>query len=174
MSDSRLASEVLWEGSPWVVPGLIGLTIEGITAVVLLSWLELFVVKVSSLSILGITYLLIAVLWLAGATRLELIKASNQYTLRGSSLEVTHGIVGKRVFTVSAAGFSDLEVTKTLVGRILNMGSIVVETDSDRDIRLTRIKDPMKVATMLREVMTVPLVRVAGEASPPGRSSGAT
>jgi uncharacterized membrane protein YdbT with pleckstrin-like domain len=160
MSDGSSGSDVLWEGGPWVTPGLVGVTLEAAALIVFLTWLELVPLKVGSLFILGATYLIVGALWLTGVARLELLRLSNHYALRDSSLEIRHGIVGKKVFTVSAAGFSDLEVSKTLVGRILNRGDIVVETDSDRDIGLTRIRDPMKVASMIRQVMTVPLVRV--------------
>ncbi len=137
---------------------------EAVTFSAALTWLELAVLKVGSLTLVGATYLLIAVLWLVEAGRLELLKAANAYTLRVSSLEVKHGIVENTVFTVSASGFSDLEVTKTLMGRVLNVGNILVETDSGRDLTLTRIRNPTKVASIIRQVMTVPLVRVAGEA----------
>jgi hypothetical protein len=39
----------------------------------------------------------------------------------------------------------------------------VIETDSDRDLRLRMIHDPIKVSTKLRQVMTVPVVRVSGQ-----------
>jgi len=74
-----------------------------------------------------------------------------------------HGILSRTIYTVSAAGFSDLQVVKSIAGRILNTGTIIIETDSDRDIKLKMVHDPVVVARKLREVMTVPLVRVAGE-----------
>ncbi len=45
----------------------------------------------------------------------------------------------------------------------MNMGDIVVETDSHRDVALVRVRDPIKVSTLIRQVMTVPLVRVDGQ-----------
>jgi len=160
MGEGPSASDVLWEGSPWVTPGLVGVTLEAVASVVFLTWLELAVLNVGSLYVVAATYTVVGALWVAAVARLELLKLSNHYALRESSLEIRHGIVGKRTFTVSAAGFSDLEVTKTLAGRVLNVGDIVVETNSDRDIGLTRIRDPMKVASMIGQVMTVPTVRV--------------
>jgi uncharacterized membrane protein YdbT with pleckstrin-like domain len=156
---------VFWEGSPWILPALVGLTVVSVALVISLTWVELAILRVGSFYIVGATYLLIALFWLVRALRLALVKWSNHYALRGSSLEVRRGILGKKIFTLSAAGFSDLEVTKSLSGRILNMGSIVMETNSDRDLRLVRIRDPIKVSSMIRQVMTVPMVRVASEAS---------
>jgi uncharacterized membrane protein YdbT with pleckstrin-like domain len=171
MSEGSRASDVLWEGSPWVTPGLVGVSLEAGLAAVFLTWLELAVINIGSLYVLAVTYAVIGALWLVGVARLEVLKASNHYALKESSLEIRHGIVGKKTFTLSAAGFSDLEVTKTLAGRILNVGDIVVETDSDRDIGLTRVRDPMKVASMIGQVMTVPTVRISPESGASARPS---
>jgi uncharacterized membrane protein YdbT with pleckstrin-like domain len=165
------ASQVVWEGHPWVVPGLIGLTIEVVALAIILSWVEIVTgagfQSLLTVPLLGWTYAAVFVIWLAGALRLALIRASSHYTLRGSSLEIQHGILSRRIFTVSAAGFSDLQVIKSIVGRILNTGTIVIETDSNRDIKLNMVHDPVPVSRRIREVMTVPLVRVAGESPPP-------
>ncbi len=166
MSNKRSEeSGVIWEGSPWILPGLVGRSLEAVALAVSLTWLELAVMKVGSLYIVGATYLLIGLFWVVGATRLALVSWSNHYALRESSLEVRRGILGKKVLTLSATGFSDLEVAKSLTGRVLNMGSIVMETDSDRDLKLVRVRDPIKVSSMIRQVMTVPMVRVTNEAS---------
>jgi len=156
-------SRVIWEGSPWILPGVVGLTIEAVFLAISLTWVELAILRVGSLEIVGATYAAIVFVWLVGATKLASVKWSNHYTLRGSSLEVRRGIVGRKIFTLSAAGFSDLEVMKNLPGRILNMGTIIMETNSERDLKLVRIQDPVKVSSMIRQVMTVPMVRVANE-----------
>jgi len=161
------ASEVLWQGSPWITPALAGLTIEGVAAAIVLSWVEFAtgsaLHRIGPVPLLVVTYGLVLLLWIAGAFRLALVRASSRYLLRGSSLEIRHGILSRRIFTVSAAGFSDLEVFKSLWGRILNTGTIVIETDSDRDLKLIMVHDPINVSTKIREVMTVPIVRVASE-----------
>ena len=108
--------DVIWEGSPWVTPGLAALTAEALLLTLALVYVELAWLAVDLLA-LGGTLLLVALLWLVGAARLEFLAWSNHYFLRGSTLGVERGIVEKRVFTVSAAGFSDLEVTRSLRGR---------------------------------------------------------
>ena len=162
---------MVWEGHPWVTPGLVGLTIEVVALAIILSWVELLS-GIALRTLIGIpdivwTYAAVFAIWLIGSLRLALIRASSHYTLRGSSLEVQHGILSRRIFTVSASGFSDLQIIKNIVGRILNTGTIIIETDSDRDIKLKMVHDPITVARRIREVMTVPLVRVAGESPPP-------
>lgn len=165
------ASSVVWEGHPWVMPGLIGLTIEVVALAIILSWAEVVtgyaLQAFMTIPFLILTYAAVFVIWLIGALRLALIRAASHYTLRGSSLEIQHGILGRRIYTVSAAGFSDLQVIKSIVGRILNTGTIIIETDSDRDIKLKMVHDPVAVARRIREVMTVPLVRVSGESPQP-------
>jgi hypothetical protein len=156
-------SRVIWEGSPWILPGFVGLTVGAAALAISLTWVELAILRVGSFEFVGATLAPIGVLWLFGATKLALVKWSNHYALRRSSLEVRRGILGRRVFTLSAPGFSDLEVIKSLTGRILNVGTIMMETNSERDLRLVRIRDPIKVSSMIRQVMTVPMVRVANE-----------
>jgi len=153
--------DIIWEGSPWVTPGLVALTAEAVLLAVALSYVELSLNI--ALSILGATLLLVALLWLSGTARLEFLARSTHYALRSSSLEVEQGIVRKRLFTVSAAGFSDLELSRGLVGRILNTGDIVIETDSRRDILLVKVREPVRVSNLIRQMMTVPLVRVEGQ-----------
>ncbi len=38
---------------------------------------------------------------------------------------------------------------------------IMIEVDSGRDLTLRRVRDPMKLSAMIREVMTTPMVRIA-------------
>jgi hypothetical protein len=161
------ASEVIWQGHPWITPALAGLTIEAATLAAVLSWVEFAVGipfrAVGPVPLLLVTYGLVFLLWLVGALRLVLVRASSHYILRGSSLEIGHGILSRRIFTVSAAGFSDLQVIKSVWGRVLNTGSVVVETDSDRDLKLKMVHDPINVSMKIRQVMTVPVVRVSSQ-----------
>ncbi|MDA4117952.1 MAG: PH domain-containing protein [Thaumarchaeota archaeon] len=164
-------SKVDWVGHPWVTPALIWLTVEVIALAIALTWVELIAklafTSVGSFPFVVVTYGLVALVWFIGAVRLALIRASHKYTLRGSSLEIQRGVLSRKIYTVSAAGFSDLEVLKSITGRILNMGTIVIETDSHRDLKLIKIRDPIKVSTMIRQVMTVPMVRLAPEGHAP-------
>jgi uncharacterized membrane protein YdbT with pleckstrin-like domain len=143
----------------------VGDTIALVVFAIALTWLELTFhfafVSISSIPILVLTYLGILLVWVISVANLAVIRASSIYTLRNSSLEVSRGIVGKRVFTLSAAGFSDLEVIQGPFGRLLSMGDIVMETDSHRDLRLEKVRDPMGISAKIRQVMTVPVVRLA-------------
>jgi len=74
-------------------------------------------------------------------------------------LEVKVGIVTSKSFVVSPAGFSDLEVVRSVSARIVNSGNIVIRTQGDSDIRMERVRSPLKVAAQIREVMGRPFVR---------------
>ena len=171
-TQATVASEVDWVGHPWVLPAFIWLTLEAVVVAAVVTIGEIlgglaFRHVIGPLSLLYLTLIVIFVLWLVGALRLAVERATHKYVLRGSSLEIQRGLLSKRIYTVSASGFSDLEVIKSIPGRILNMGTIVIETDSARDLRLLKIRDPLKVAAMIRQVMTVPVVRVASSPPPP-------
>ena len=163
-------SQIDWVGHPWVAPALLWLTIEAVALAIALLWVESIGnftnVSVGPLPLVAATILFVLFVWFVGAIRLAALRASNKYTLRGSSLEIQRGLLSRKIFTVSAAGFSDLEVVKNIPGRILNMGTIIIETDSNRDLKLIKIRDPIKVSTMIRQVMTVPTVRVAPPEQP--------
>jgi uncharacterized membrane protein YdbT with pleckstrin-like domain len=167
----RSSSAVVWEGHPWVVPRLAGFTLVLLVIGVLLTWFEFRVgdalTHFFSIPLIGLTYGIIGVLWLIGALDLAILRASRKYTLRQSSMDIARGILSRKTFTLSAAGFSDLEVVQGIEGRLLDMGDIVMETDSRRDLRLKMIHDPMNVAAKIRSVMATPMVRLAPESVSP-------
>ena len=97
------------------------------------------------------------------------IRASNAYVLRDDGLEIRTGILTSKSFVVAPAGFSDLEVTRSITGRILDTGSIVVRTQGDTDIIMRKIRNPLNVADRIRGVMARPSVRIAGTGANKGK-----
>jgi len=91
---------------------------------------------------------------------LLLLRASNTYILRNDSLEVRYGIVSSKSFVVSASGFSDLEVIRSVSGRIIGMGDMIIRTQGERDVKMVRVHHPLEVADKIRQVMARPIVRV--------------
>ena len=167
MISSDKEQEVLWRGRPWVTPSI---AIRGVVAVIvaaLLTWLEYSYgyagFQVIFIPLIYVTNLLIAALWLISALRHLLLRRSNKYTLRKGSLEVEIGIASTRTFVVSATGFSDLEVITGVMDRILNVGSIIVRSDAGRQVVLKKVRNPTMISSMVRDVMTSPIVRVAPE-----------
>jgi uncharacterized membrane protein YdbT with pleckstrin-like domain len=110
----------------------------------------------------GLAFFLI---WIISLTHLLLLRASNTYILRNDSLEIRTGILTSKSFTVASSGFADMEVIRSLSGRILNLGNIVIRTqdESGADKRLQKIRNPLKVADQIREVMAKPMMRIEGQ-----------
>jgi membrane protein YdbS with pleckstrin-like domain len=108
------------------------------------------------------TFLLIFLAWVLGIVRPLLIRASNLYILRSDGLEIRAGIITSKSFVVAPSGFSDLEVIRSISERIINSGHIVIRTQGDTNVKMERIRSPLKVAGQIREVMARPTVRVEG------------
>ncbi|MDA4134204.1 MAG: hypothetical protein OK441_01370 [Thaumarchaeota archaeon] len=160
-------TEVLWVGHPWVVPRFVGATIILLALGVMATWAEftygIALRSAGPVSLLLTTYGAIGIVWLIIVISLLILRASYKYVLRQSSMDIARGIITKKTYTLSAAGFSDLEVIQGVGDRLLNMGAIVMETDSRKDLRLIMIRDPTRVASRIKQVMTTPMVRLAPE-----------
>jgi membrane protein YdbS with pleckstrin-like domain len=136
-------------------------------AAVVISWLE-FYFNIESNSILNLpiilwTVLAIFLVWVLSLIHLLILRASNTYILRNDGIEVRTGILASKSFVVAPAGFSDLEVIRSVSGRIVNSGNIIVRTQGDSDIRMVKVRKPLKVADQIREVMARPTVRIEGQ-----------
>jgi len=166
---SENSSSMLWTGKPWILPDALGRGILIIAIAVVVSWLELFF-DLAFKSFLNIplilwTGLAFCLIWIISLMHLLLLRASNTYILRNDSLEIRTGILTSKSFVVASSGFADMEVIRSLSGRILNLGNIVIRTqdESGADKRLQRVRNPLKVADQIREVMARPMMRIEGQ-----------
>jgi membrane protein YdbS with pleckstrin-like domain len=162
-------NSLVWTGKPWILPGVVGRTIFVLVAAVLVVWLEV-ALDVASATFLGLevvlwTGLLFFSVWLFSLMHLVLLHASNDYILRSDSLEVRTGILATRSFVIVPSGFSDLEVDIPVSGRILNLGDIIVHSQSESNVLMVRVRDPVKVAERIREIMERPIVRIEADKS---------
>jgi hypothetical protein len=163
----------LWRGKPWILPNVLARSILVVVIAVVISWLEFLFnptnnTPIAREPILGIpiilwTALAIFLVWLVSLMHLLLLRASSTYILRNDGLEVRTGILASKSFVVAPAGFSDLEVTISVSGRIVNSGNIIVRTNGDIDIRMVKVRMPLKIADQIREVMARPTVRIEGQ-----------
>ena len=162
----------LWTGKPWILPNVVTRSISVAVAAVVISLLEFYFninnTPIADRLILGIpvilwTVLAIFLVWVVSLTHLFVLRASNTYILRDDGLEVRTGILTSKSFVVAPAGFSDLEVTRSVSGRIVNSGNIIVRTQGDSDIKMVKVRKPLKVADQIREVMARPIVRIEGQ-----------
>ena len=160
--NSRL---VLWTGKPWIFPGLLARSILIIVAIVVVSWLELSL-NVTNVHLLSQpltlwTGLVIFLTWIVSLAHLLSLAVSNTYILRNDSLEVRVGVLSSKSFVIAPTGFSDLEVTRSISARFVNSGNIIIRTQGERDMRMERVRNVLKVADQIREVMSRPIVRIS-------------
>jgi uncharacterized membrane protein YdbT with pleckstrin-like domain len=158
------SKSVLWTGKPWILPGaLVRSTFLVVIAVVVL-WLEFFlgVDDIVGLPVILWTGLVFLAFWLLSLMHLVLLRASNTYILRNDSLEIRSGILTSTSFVLSPSGFSNLEVVRSISARIINSGDIIIRTQSETDSvrKMVRIRNPLKAADQIREVMARPVVRI--------------
>ncbi len=161
------SSSVLWRGKPWILPGLMVRSIVVVAVVVIVSWLELQLdVAAKTLLIMPLalwTGLAIFLIWVLSVAHLLLVRVSSTYLLRNDGLEVRTGVFSSKSFVIAPAGFSDLEVTRSVSARIVNSGSITIRTQGETSIMMERVRDALRVADQIRGVMARPIVRIEGQ-----------
>jgi hypothetical protein len=96
MSDGLdAASKVVWDGRPWLTPALAGLTVEAVALAFVLSWVEFAtgtaLKAIGSAPLLLVTYGLVFLLWIGGAVRLAVVRATSHYVLRGPASRSSMG-----------------------------------------------------------------------------------
>ncbi len=172
---STSSRSIVWQGKPWITPAVAARGVLSLLVAIAVIWIESFTGTENNV-FLGIplflwTAIVFFVIWLISLTGLLIERATNTYTLRSDSLEIRTGIATSRSLLVVPSGFSDLEVVRGVIGRIIEYGDIIIRTQSERDSVRTmiKVKDPLKVSQQIRYVMGRPIVRVE---QPP--SSGAT
>ena len=156
----------LWMGRPWILPNATARTILVFVLAVVVVWLEFTFdgafPAIFGLPIWTLTLILFLIVWIASLAPLLLLRSSNKYTLRSGSLEVKTGIASTKNFVLSPSGFSDLEVTQSVIGRMVNCGDIIIHTQNERTATMRMVKDANGVASQVRDTMGRPIVRIEG------------
>jgi hypothetical protein len=173
--DSGDSGLILWTGKPWILPSAVARTVLITVVAVVISWLELsydIAHKIPYLQnpipntqiVLWIDVVIFLV-WVLSMAHLLLMRASNTYVLRDDSLEIRFGILTSKSTVISPSGFSDLEVIRSISNRIVNSGDMIIRTQSETEsnLKMKMIRNPMKVASQIREVMARPIVRIEGK-----------
>jgi uncharacterized membrane protein YdbT with pleckstrin-like domain len=162
------SSPVLWKGKPWITPAVLARTTIVIVVAIVVILLESFF-KLQEYEFMNAPLTLWTVfgfflIWAFSLVHLLLLWASNTYVLRNDSLEIKTGILTSRSFVIAASGFADMEVTRSIVGRVLDFGDITIRTqdESAADKVMHTIRNSMKVSDQIRVVMSKPLVRIEG------------
>jgi uncharacterized membrane protein YdbT with pleckstrin-like domain len=165
-SKQTVQSSVVWHGKPWIVPVVIVRTVTVIVLSILFLTLE-FYSGGASLGLAGLpvwawTLLVFIVVWLVSMLELMVFRATNTYELRQDGLEVERGILRLHSFVVTPSGFGDLLVYQSIGGRIFGYGELTVNSQGERETKLRLVRSPAEAASLIRDVMGKPIVRVEG------------
>jgi uncharacterized membrane protein YdbT with pleckstrin-like domain len=154
---SVVHGEVVWLGKPWVVPAAIIRTVTVIVVAILFVWLEVFS-GTAFASFVGLP----VYAWTLVA--FVVIRASNTYILRRDGLEIRRGIIRLHSFVVTPSGFGDLMVYQPVGGRIFGYGDLTVNSQGERETKLSLVRSPFTTADTVRDIMGKPVVRVEDHA----------
>jgi uncharacterized membrane protein YdbT with pleckstrin-like domain len=149
----------VWRGRPWILPyvAIRTILVAVIAGGVLFVENSFDVVYVSKYGLRVLDWTLIAffLAWILAVFNLLLLRYTNRYVLRVDSLEIKVGLLTTKTSVIVPTGFSDLEVIRSISSRIFNMGNITIKTQSERDFtkRMVNVRDPMRVANLIRDVM---------------------
>lgn len=83
--------------------------------------------------------------------------------MRQDGLEIRRGIIRLHSFVVTPQGFGDLLVYQSIGGRIFGYGELTVNSQGEKETKLVLVREPDKVAGLIRDVMGEPIVRVEGQ-----------
>jgi hypothetical protein len=75
-------------------------------------------------------------------------------------LEIRSGILATKSFVIAPSGFADLQVNRSISGRIVGSGDIIIRSQSESNALMVRVREPLKVAEQIRKVMSRPIVRL--------------
>jgi membrane protein YdbS with pleckstrin-like domain len=165
-NSSKTYPDVVWTGKPWIFPSAIARTLLIVIISVLIFWLEFYFglayYGIAEMPLILWTAFALVLAWILSLSNLLLLKASNTYVLRSDSLEIKTGILSLKQFMIVPAGFSDLEVIQSVLGRTWGYGSIVIHSQSEVDVgrKIVRVRNPSRVAEQIRYVMARPIVRM--------------
>jgi len=167
MSGSTQESgQVVWKGRPWILPYAAMRTVLVVVIAVGVLILEnsmgiLFSLQFG-LPVLVWTLAVFFIVWILGILNLLVLRFTHLYILRNDSLEIRAGLLTSKTSMIVPTGFSDLELIRSVSNRILRTGDIMIKTQSEKDFtkKMVKVRDPKRVADLIRNVMARPIFRV--------------
>jgi uncharacterized membrane protein YdbT with pleckstrin-like domain len=155
---------VVWYGKPWVVPAAVVRTVSVVLFAIVFLFLEMFVgvalIVVGGLTVYLWTLFAFTLIWALSLFDLLLYWASHNYVLRQDGLEIRRGIIRLHSFVVTPSGFGDLMVYQSLGGRIFGYGELTVNSQGERQTKLSLVHSPFTTADIIRDIMGKPIVRL--------------
>lgn len=167
-SSTQDSDREVWRGRPWITPYVvvrtIFLTIIASGVLYLESSMNIIYRNVSSydIQLLFLTIIAFLIIWFIWELNLLVLRATNLYVLREDSLEIKTGLLTTKTSVIVPTGFSDLELIRSITSRIYGTGDIMIKIQSERDFtkRMIKVRDPTRVANMIRNVMARQFVRL--------------
>jgi membrane protein YdbS with pleckstrin-like domain/RNA polymerase subunit RPABC4/transcription elongation factor Spt4 len=99
-----------------------------------------------------IAVLAIALVAFSGPIYKHILRRRQVYTLTNHKLEMRHGLLSKIVRNIPLRNIQDVTVTATAWERLLNIGSIIIDSASESGkIKLSDIHHPERYADMILE-----------------------
>ena len=155
---------VVWYGKPWVVPAAVVRTVSVVLFALVFLFIEMFagvaLIVAGGLTVYLWTLLAFTLIWILSLLDLLIYWASHNYVLRQDGLEIRRGIIRLHSFVVTPSGFGDLMVYQSLGGRIFGYGEITVNSQGERETKLSLVRSPFTTADTIRDIMGKPIVRV--------------
>jgi membrane protein YdbS with pleckstrin-like domain len=153
-----VSGQEVWRGRPWILPYVAIRTVLVVLIAVGALFLENSLkIQLSpfDLPIQTWTFIAFFLVWIIVIFDLLVLRFTNFYVLRVDSLEIKVGLLTTKTSVIVPTGFSDLEVIRSVSSRVLNTGEIKIKTQSERDFtkRMVKVRDPMRVANLIRDVM---------------------
>jgi uncharacterized membrane protein YdbT with pleckstrin-like domain len=153
------SDQEVWRGRPWILPyaAIRTIFVAVIAGCVLFveNSMDILYVSKYGLRVLDWTLIAFFLVWILVLFNLLVLRYTNRYILRVDSLEIKIGLLTTKTSVIVPTGFSDLEVIRSISSRIFNTGEITIKTQSERDFtkRMFKVKDPVRVANLIRDVM---------------------
>ncbi len=170
-SSAQKSGQEVWRGRPWILPYIATRTflvfVISVGVLIVENSIGVLYMPQFGLSVLVWTLAVFFFIWILGILDLLVLRSTHLYILRDDSLEIKVGLLTSKTSMIVPTGFSDLELIRSVSGRILNTGDIMIKTQSEKDFtkRMTKVKDPKRVADLIRNVMARPIFRVDGNGS---------
>jgi uncharacterized membrane protein YdbT with pleckstrin-like domain len=159
-------SKILWRGRPWIIPNLLVRLVLAIILAVGAIFLE-GLMGITNTPYFGLplfswTIVAFFVVWVLSTLNLLFLRYTHSYILREDDLEIKIGLLTTKTSVIAPTGFSDLELIRTISGRLFNTGDIIIKTQSEKDYtkKMVKVRDPNNAADLIRKVMARPLVRL--------------
>ena len=152
--------EVIWSIKPWIIPSLAEETVMAVVVFLVSFFAEVYFgsafTPISGVTLVVLTGLGLALIWVINALHLLLIRSTSRFTLRRNCLKIQTGILIRETVVVTAPNFSDVIVMQSIMGKIMGSGEMFVRFHEGgvREGKMSRVQNPFVVEKEIRKIMS--------------------